>query len=273
MKALQLSLASAILGTALLASGDAKAAGHASGFGDKGQLILSADRLMPLFGYSHISIDAANNTANSVSTSNSEISLLFAHASGSNVNGAVPLLLDVHAVPRIAADFTIINNLTLGLGLGFLFGLGGNQKVTTQNGAVQTQTKVDSPTGTMIGLAPRVGYILPFGEHLAFWPRLGFAFYSVNETQKTVTNNGNTTTTTTNEVTNTAFSLDLDPQLAIIPVEHFFITVGPTLNIPIAGSLSSSQTTGATTTNPVSQDTAILHFGINASIGGWIDIF
>lgn len=265
MKALHVTLASAVVGAALLTGGDAKAAGHASGFGDKGELILSADRLMPLFGYSHQSIDAANNNNVSESGSNSEISLLFAHAGGGS-----PLLLDVHSVPRIAADFTVINNLTIGLGVGFLFGLGGNTKRTQQNGATTVTTKTDSPTGTMIGLAPRVGYIFPLGEHLAIWPRLGFAFYSVNTTSKQT--NGNNNTVETDEVTNTAFSLDLDPQLVIIPVENFFFTVGPTLNVPITGSLSSTTTVGATSTD-FSQDTSLLHFGINASIGGWVDLF
>lgn len=267
MKALHFTLASALVGAALLSGGDAKAAGHANGFGEKGELILSADRLMPLFGYSHQSVDAANNNGISVSGNSSEISLLFAHP-----GGTTPLILDPHAVPRIAADFTFINNLTVGLGVGFLFGLGGSTKQTATQGATTLTTKQDSPTGTMIGVAPRVGYIFPLGEHLAIWPRAGFAFYSVSTTTKNTTNNNGANTTTTKDVTDTAFSLDLDPQLAIIPVEHFFITVGPTLNIPITGKHSESTTTGATTTD-VSQDTSLLHFGINASIGGWVNLF
>lgn len=265
MKALHLTLASAVLGAALLAGSDAKAAGHASGFGDKGQLILSADRLVPLFGYAHESVNATNNNNVSTSTSSSEISLLFAHPGAAN-----SLLLDVHSIPRVAVDFTVINNLTLGLGLGFLFGLGGTVKTTAQNGATTVTTNTDAPTGTMIGIAPRVGYIFALGEHLAFWPRAGFGFYSVNAKAKdTNNNNGNQTTT---EITDTSFSLDLDPQLTIIPVENFFFTVGPTLNIPVTGTRSESVTTGATTTS-ASQDTSLLHFGINASIGGWIDLF
>ena len=253
------------MGAALFCSGSAEAAGHANGFGEKGQLILSADRLVPLFGYSHQSVDAGNNNNQSNSSNTSEISLLFSHAAGTS-----PLLLDVHAVPRIAADFTVINNLTLGLGVGFLFGLGGSNKNTTQNGATTVTTKVDAPTGTMLGLAPRIGYIIPFGEHVAFWPRAGFAFYSANSTTKTT--NAQTNVTASDEVTNTAFSLDLDPQLVLIPTEHFFITLGPTLNIPLTGTLSDSRTVGANTIE-TSQDSSLLHFGINASIGGWVNLF
>lgn len=27
----------------------------------------------------------------------------------------------------------------------------------------------------MLGIAPRIGYVLPLGETVAFWPRLGFS--------------------------------------------------------------------------------------------------
>lgn len=252
---------------------DAQAAGHANGFGEKGEIIISADRLVPLFGYTHSSVEAtgplANNTTRSTSANQSGLSFLFGRDLSSYDGGVLPV--NVHSIPRVAFDVTVINNLTVGLGLAFAFGFGGTVKTETVTGANTTVTsKADAPSATAFGLAPRVGYIIPFGEHLAFWPRLGFAFYSIS--LKTEQTNNLNNVTTTNKVSDTLFSLDLDPQLAIIPTEHFFFTVGPMLNIPFAGSRSISSSTGATT-QEIDNDISLLHFGIHASIGGWLNVF
>ncbi len=263
------------IGAALLAAAaifvstsDARAAGHANGFGEKGQLILSADRLVPLFGYTHASISQTQNNVTATTSQNaSGISLLF----GRDLSEAqfVNLPINVHSIPRVAFDVTVINRLTLGAGIAFAFGLGGSIKTESINGATVTSRKSDAPTGTAIGLVPRIGYILPLGEHFAFWPRAGFGFYSVSFKADTTANNGVISTT---KASDTAFSLDLDPQFAIIPTEHFFITVGPIVNIPIAGSRSTSTTVGATTTE-VENDTSIFHLGLTAGLGGWLNIF
>ncbi len=76
---------------------------------------------------------------------------------------------------------------------------------------------------------------------------------------------------TTRSTTDTLFSLDLDPQFAIVPVEHFFFHVGPLVNIPFGGSRSVQSTVGATTTTG-SNDASVFHFGITAGLGGWINM-
>lgn len=253
---------------------DAQAAGHANGFGEKGEIIISGDRLVPLIGYTHSSVTVdgplATNLTRSTSANQSGLSFLFGRDLSSYDGLGLPV--NVHSIPRVAFDVTIIDRLTIGAGLAFAFGFGGSIKTerVANNTNATTTTKADAPSATAIGLAPRVGYILPFGEHLAFWPRVGFAFYSVGiKTEET--NNGNNITTT-NKVTDTIFSLDLDPQLAIIPTEHFFFTIGPMLNIPLTGGRSISSSTGATT-QEIDNDISLLHFGIHASIGGWLNVF
>jgi hypothetical protein len=178
--------------------------------------------------------------------------------------------INVHTLPRIAFDFTIIQHLTLGIGFALGFGLGGTDKNEFLQGQVKTTRSVDAPTATAIGIAPRVGYVIPFHDYLAFWPRLGFAFYSLSAKTERVQNN-NPNTIDTVSLTDTFFSLDLDPQLAIVPLEHFFFHVGPLINIPLTGSRSIKTTTGPTTVS-VSNDTSLFHVGISGGLGGWFDL-
>jgi hypothetical protein len=168
----------------------------------------------------------------------------------------------------VAVDFTVIDRLTVGGSVALAFGLGGSHKVEDDNNGTNRSTSTDSPTVTVIGFSPRVGYILPLTDWLAFWPRGGFSFYSVRV--RTVdTNNMNVDTTHTDS--DTIFSLDLDPQLAIIPVRNFFFTGGLLMNIPLGGSQKSETTTGGTTQS-VSNDFSIFHFGLEVGLGGWIDL-
>jgi hypothetical protein len=249
---------------ALGGSGSAEAAGHANGLGEKSELILSADRLIPVFSYSYgSSTETQNGVDATQSINNAGISILW----GNNFGQTSPT--NVHTLPRIAADFTIIPHLTLGAALAFGFGLGGTIETETvgPNG-VRVTTENDSPRATAIGLVPRVGYIIPFTDVLAFWPRLGFGFYSVSSTIETTGQNNVRVTTST---TDTLFSLDLDPQLAIVPLEHFFFHVGPLINIPLSGSRSRERTEGATSST-LSNDISLFHLGLTAGLGGWFNL-
>lgn len=250
--------------TAFVSTETARAAGDAKGFGEKYQLILSADRLVPLFSYAHASATTLARPTNielTSSQSGAGISLLL----GRNVGIDEAFMVNVHTLPRVAVDFTIIPKLTLGVALAFGFGLGGSREVETLAGGGKLTTKSDAPTVTAIGLAPRVGYIIPLSEHLAFWPRGGFGFYSVSRREDDVERNRTTTTG------DTFFSLDLDPQLAIVPTEHFFFHVGPLVNIPLSGSRSIEQSEGPNT-QTISNDISLFHFGISAGLGGWLSL-
>jgi hypothetical protein len=124
-----------------------------------------------------------------------------------------------------------------------------------------------SSSSFLFGVTPRVGYVIPISEHLALWPRLGFGLYAYNA-KLTATNNDNISF----KLSDTIMSLDLDPNLVIVPTEHWFITVGPMLNIPIVGSRTVTQTTNNVSTD-TSYDVSLLHFGIQAGIGGFLNVF
>lgn len=235
-------------------------AADANGFGSQTQLILSADRLVPVFSYSSVKVtDTEGNRTTKDTTSGSSTSILWGQDVGVN---------NVHTVPRVGLDVSIgSTHLTVGGDLAFAFSLGGSHEVETTQNNTTTTVKTDSPSTTVIGLAPRVGYILPLGDVFALWLRGGFGFYSVKQTFEEAGNNGNNRTTNRDSV----FSLDLDPQFAIIPIEHFFFTVGPLVNIPLTGSRSTELVRGAVTTT-VDNDLTVWHLGVAAGLGGWFNL-
>jgi hypothetical protein len=249
--------------TALAWSGRSDAQ-EAKGFGERGQLIISADRLFPLFSYTSVSTTETRDNNTTVTTTDKGSSFVM-------LIGAEPEVSSIHTVPRVAVDFTVIPRLTIGGSIVLAFGLGGSHNVDTtpQNGP-KVSTSTDAASRTIIGFGPRVGYILPLGDLFAFWPRGGFSFYSVRE-REVDNGNGQPNQQTTITNTDTLFSLDLDPQFCIIPIQHFFFNAGPLINIPLSGSRSNEVTAGSTTTK-TSIDLSVFHFGISVGLGGWFDL-
>ena len=243
-------------GLAALAPSPASAQ-EANGLGEKGELIVTADRLMPLFSYSSqtLTVDT-NGQTSKLSESSTSIALLI---------GREPsLAVNPHTVPRLAIDYTVIQHLTIGGSFVLAFGLGGTQ--TTEIG--NNTSKRDTPKASLVGFAPRVGYVLPLGQTFGFWPRAGLAFYSVSQKRENTAGNGNVTTTTD---TDSSWSLDLDPQFVWVPLQHFFAHFGPLLNIPFAGSRSTETAVGGNTST-TKNDLSVFHFGLSAGLGGWFDL-
>lgn len=255
----------ALAAVSLATAGSAHAAGTTNGFGEKGQLIITGDRLLPVFGYARSSITTTQNGRELTdSQTGAGFNLLLGRDLG--LNGVGPV--NVHTLPRVAFDVTIIHHLTLGAAFAFGFGLGGTVERELVNGTTVTTAKNDAPTASAIGLAPRVGYVIPLSNVFAFWPRAGFAFYAVSSKTEDV-DNGATRTTS---VTDTLFSIDLDPQFVIVPVEHFFFHAGPLVNIPLTGTRSTESTNGPQTVT-VDNDISVFHLGLTAGIGGWLNVF
>jgi len=250
-------LVSALVGLAGLLTAKSASAQEANGFGEKTQLIVSVDRLMPAFSYTSQTLTNTQGGATFKTTdSGTSAALLF---------GREPNLGVVHTIPRVAFDFTVVRHLTLGGAIAVAFGLGGTHEDEFGNNNTR---RSDAAKTSIIGLAPRIGYILPLGNNFAFWPRAGFAFYSVSTRFSAVTQ-GNVDVTTTNN--DSLLSLDLDPQFVWTPIPHFFFNFGPIVNVPLTGSRSVEVATGATTTT-TKNDLSVVHFGITAGLGGWFDL-
>jgi hypothetical protein len=250
-------LVSTLAGLAALLTARSACAQEANGLGEKSQLIVTVDRLMPLFSYSSESVTNTQNGGTLKTTdSGSSAALLF---------GREPSLGVVHTIPRVAIDFTIVRHLTLGGSIAVAFGLGGSHEEDFGN---NSSRKSDAAKTSIIGFAPRVGYVIPLGSTFAFWPRAGFAFYSVSTKTNGVGQNNVETTTTVND---SLLSLDLDPQFAWAPIPHFFFHFGPIVNVPLSGSRSIENTVG-TNSNTVKNDLSVFHFGLSAGLGGWFDL-
>lgn len=248
------------LAAGLVASSASTAfAQDAKGFGRAGQLIVSADRLLPVFSFtSGTATNENNNITTDQNVKGSSFGLLWGSSSG------VPGEYRVHSTPRLGADFAVVDHLTIGGSIAFGVGFAGSQTTTTKAGGRTNEQSTDTPSTTIFGVAPRVGYVLPLADTFAFWPRAGVSFYTSGAARDG--NNGASVSTTA-----TAFSLDLDPQFVFVPLEHFFLQFGPMLNIPLAGSHKTETTTGGTTVS-VSNDFTLWHLGVTAGLGGWFNL-
>jgi hypothetical protein len=237
-----------------------------SDFGQQGQFILGADRLLSFFGYSHYSADlptGGNLTKNTASYDSSSLSFFYGGTPSSTgvgtgvVGGGLGAYTTnlAFTVPRIGLDYVIVPNVTVGGELVLYFTLGGNTSTEQDySGGTTMTTSTGNPGVTLFGIAPRGGYILGLNDMFSLWLRGGFSFYTWTAKQ------------TTNGVTNSASenqpAIDLEPQIVFHIIPHVGFTGGVTFDIPFAGGWSgSSQANG--TTQSTSGGASILYFGVN----------
>jgi hypothetical protein len=230
-------------------------------FGERGQIIISADRLFPLLSFTHVSQDQfvppVGDNKQVANYSESAISLLWG-SSGPQDNSATPQT-SFFTVPRVGFDYVIVPNVTIGGDLVVFFTLGGNTSTdSTTNGGVTTTNSVGTPSSLVFGFAPRGGYILRLTDLFSLWLRGGFSYYVASSK----TNVGaDTVTTSTNQ-----FALDLDPQFVVTPIPHLGVTLGVTADLPIAGGHSTDD--GASGVS-VSKSSSVLFFGLTAGLLGY----
>ena len=228
------------------------------GFGKQGQLFVTADRLMPLVSYTTQSVTMSQGAT--------ETKISDRGASFAFFVGREPGLASMHTVPRLAVDYAVVDHLTVGTALPLAFGLGGSHSEDrTQNGGT-TSRKHNSPEMTVLGFAPRVGYVLPLSPRFAFWPRAGVAFYSMR-TKTEQSNEASAISTTVD--TDTLFSLDLDPQVVWSPIDGLFVHAGGIANLPISGA-HSTEFSQAASSSTRTDDLSVFRVGLSAGIGGWL---
>jgi hypothetical protein len=240
------------------------AAAQARGeLGEKGQFIFSADRLVPILGYT-------NNSA-AASASGGAISLFYGNNSwGGTGAGAGGVAAwgnpTFYTVPRLGFDYTVIQNLTVGGNFVVAFPTGGNVSSCTGNTCVQN----DTPGGNVWGLAPRVGYVIAIPDMMAIWLRGGLSYYHSNASVAGAVPLGCPSANTTD--TSGVFGLDLEPQFVIAPITHFAFEVGPTLDWGFAGNTTNeTPTLGAPcgTTTKTSYGYTSLYLGVTGGLFGW----
>jgi hypothetical protein len=227
------------LAAGLLFSGAATAQ-EGGKFGDEGQAIISADRVMPLFAYENekVSVNGGGSSSQTVTS----LSLV---THGGTLN-------TFYNIPRFAFDYTVYQHLTVG-GSIYVYLQTGNS--TTQHQPGQPDVSTDNSKVTFWGLAPRVGWIFQLSDLFAFWPRGGISF---NDEIANHPNNGGSTTVT-------QWALDLEPMFAITPASHVAITAGGAIDIPLTGSVTDNPNGGAS----VSVDSTMFHFGLTGGLLIW----
>ncbi len=236
------------LTTLTLTSATAAFAGDADAFGSAHQVMISADRLMPLFAYESQK-ETTNAGGQTGSTTNTVTSVALV---GNGLHETT-----FYNLPRFAVDYTIIPNLTIGGSVYGFFTLGSS----TTDASGGTSTSQDNTKITIWGIAPRVGYIIPFSSAFAFWPRGGISFQSL--ATSTPDNNQPPQPQTTTNTNLTQWAVDLEPMFAWTPVTHAAITFGGVIDIPLTGSNTSSNSANSVS---VSTDTTQFHFGVTAGL-------
>jgi hypothetical protein len=193
-------------------------------FGDKGQFILGADRLMPLFAYSQFSRDEpapGGTTGASHSGDNTTLGLFYGSTLDLNNQGDNATDFPSSAfftVPRVGLDYAVAPDITIGTDLVLFFTLGGGHSTQTTfaNGTSMTSEQV-SQSLTVFGLTPRVGYIMKLTDSFSLWLRGGLSFYN-----GTLSTSGPTGTLVTDS--QYQFALDLEPQIVYTPIPHVGFT-------------------------------------------------
>jgi hypothetical protein len=218
---------------------------HAAGreLGSEGEFIISGNRLVNIISFESAKTSTTTNGMATSQTTNQWT--LAASAIG-------PFGTTFFTIPRLGADYVVGSHVTVGLDLLAWTTLSrGIDRTFGSTTNSQNLVKV-----SLLGAAPRVGYVLSFTDSIAFWPRLGVSFAEsfVGGSDTTVNQ----------------FAIDVEPLFALSPAPHFSITLGPVFDIPITGTQSTSATnplTGATTTT--STDAAQFYGGLTLGLLGW----
>jgi hypothetical protein len=222
--------ASAAVSTVLLAAGTARA----DDFGKAGEVSIGSDMNL-----------AATGTLMTIVGGNASISGLLTPATMLNIGGASisnngGSQFGFTLAP--AADYFVIDNLSLGLEV--LFGYA----TFSPPSPPAPLAAPPSTNVTMYGLTPRIGYNIPIGNSLSFWPKAFFEYagYSIGGGVPGSGGYGNI-----------QFFGAYAPIL-YHPVPHFYVGLGPNVLFELGES-----------TNGQSATDKITSYGVFASIGGW----
>ena len=147
-----------------------------------------------------------------------------------------------------AADYFVIDNLSLGLELLFGYDSYSPGSVTISTPGGSTTTSAPSTNLTEYGVAPRVGYNIPIGGSVSIWPKVFFehAGYSVGGAGKGYGN---------------IQLLGAYVPVLYHPTPHFYVGLGPNILTELGASSDGQSATSKITS-----------YGIFGSAGGWFKI-
>jgi hypothetical protein len=234
----------AVAASVAFASSRAEAQEKAGSFAAQGAFLISADRLYGIYyGKEQTKVDAGGGQT--VTSSDSHTGFGLGLISPTNVL----------QTPRLALDYAVIPNLTIGAGLGYTrFG------TSTKVEAAGTTTEHDGATTSGYVLAPRVGYSIPVGG-LAIWLRGGLSLGKLQSESKDEKTNVTTT------YSNSVFDLSLEPTLAFMLTPSFGLLVGVAIDVPLGGT-AKVETSGDATANTHENEYRVTNFGLTFGMVG-----
>jgi hypothetical protein len=189
----------------------------ADDFGEVGTFALSAERITSIH-HSSVTMEPEGGGAE-FTTGTTNIALL------------VGARESAYSFPRIAGDYFVTDNLSVGAALGLL-----HSSSSTETEVMGTSTEGDGPSMTGFLFAPRVGYAFMFQDNIGIWPKAGITYVSASETEPD-----------DDENSMSDLALSLDVPLVFIPTDHVAFTAGPSLDLGITGSWESDPDMGETT--------------------------
>jgi hypothetical protein len=134
--------------------------------------------------------------------------------------GGIGSASSFYDVPRLAFDYVATDGLTIGGAVFAWFTL----SATASSGGGPSR---DTSKLTLLGVAPRIGYLLPLSSSVWFWPRAGVTYVVLTSSPPT----GSSSSLS-------QFAANAEAMFVFSPVEHVGITLGPAVDVPITGSFS-----------------------------------
>lgn len=134
---------------------------------------------------------------------------------------------------RPAVDYFVIDSLSIGGFLGLEY------------------TAPPGGSSTALSVGPRVGYNLRMSERFSVWPKVGLSFASTTEKVDAMTLPDGTRVDES-DTTSTSLQLNLFVPVMFHPAEHFFLGLGPALDLDMTG------------------DNKATTIAVRLTLGGWI---
>jgi hypothetical protein len=192
-------------------------------FGGPGQLAITDDQPIGAVG-------ATNFISPVPPGSNSTVSFEFASVSGGGGSGTALALSP-------AMDYFVIRNLSVGASALF--------------GVLSPAHPKGSPdeTLTLFGIAPRVGFNVPFTDTVSWWPKAYFGYTTASASSSGPSNGQN------------EMAIGIYAPFMFQPSPHFILGIGPNFSTQLSNNATSGDAS-------VSQP-KITEVGIQATVGGW----
>ena len=154
------------------------------------------------------------------------------------VTSPVSALLSTYSYPRLGLDYFFADAVSVGIAAGYA--------QTTGSKSSSSSSSSDLASFHSLLLAPRFGYAHALDPLLALWPRIGATYAHVWRS-------GLGGSATLDQL-----ALTLEVILLIKPFSHVCLSVGPALDLGLAGSSSNGFRSNDTTTTEIGLQTALL---------------